>query len=104
MGWRRTTFVLVGLLRAHPVDGWAAGSLTGLKAQPTVPAAAPLIMSLVSDLHEETVTQLSRVVDGMHRVAEDKRRVDELVLLFEYGGIVKCGEHRFAGQVCIIHP
>jgi len=51
-----------------------------------------------SDVRLHGTASLERVVDGLHHMKSDKRRVDELVDLFQYSGVVECDGHRFAGQ------
>jgi len=46
----------------------------------------------------ETPVHVTRLVDALSRAVSDRRRVDELVTLFEYDGLVEAAGERYSGQ------
>ena len=46
----------------------------------------------------ETPVHVTRLVDALSLAVSDRRRVDELVTLFEYDGLVEAAGERYSGQ------
>ena len=52
----------------------------------------------VHTMATETPVHVTRLVDALSRAVSDRRRVDELVTLFEYDGVVEAAGERYSGQ------
>ena len=51
-----------------------------------------------ADTATDTPAHVTRLVDALSRAVSDRRRVDELVTLFEYDGLVEAAGQRYSGQ------
>jgi len=57
-----------------------------------------LAMETVHTTATETPAHVTRLVEALSLAVSDRRRVDELVTLFEYDGLVEAAGERYSGQ------